>query len=180
MKRNRLSAVGLWLLLGASLLSQAADAQGLWKYTDKDGKVTYSDKPPKPGEKAEQVKNDPNANVIESVKGKSTAAPASPKTSPPKAAPVDRRAQLDAAIAAVAAARAELEAARKALEDGREPLPEEVTVTVGRTKTGATSGSNSVIRKPEYYERVALLEETVRVAEVKLEEAETALSKARK
>ena len=44
------------LMLGA-LAGANADAQTLYKYVDQDGKVSYSDKAPKAGEKAELVKD---------------------------------------------------------------------------------------------------------------------------
>jgi type IV secretory pathway VirB10-like protein len=170
------------LLVSLVLAAPGANAQELWKYIDKDGKVIYSDKPPKPGEKAEKVKHDPKANVIESPK---IATPP-----PKKAEPVKDKTTVDQRIAAkvaererlkkeVDAARDELEKARKALEEGSVATPEESIVVVGRTKTGAPTGVNTVNRKQEYYERVALLEANVKAAEKKLEDAETAYNRAR-
>lgn len=150
-------------------------AQELWKYTDKDGKVIYSDKAPKPGEKAELVKHDPKANVIEAPKrGNSDE---SAKRDQGKAGADQRiaarqKAREDA-LKRVEGAREALDSARNALESGREPLPEETTVVVGRTKTGATTGANSVQRKPEYYKRIEALENAVKTAEKNLEQAET-------
>ena len=45
-----------------------SQAQALWKYTDKDGKVTYSDKAPKKGETATPVTSDSSTNMIEAPK----------------------------------------------------------------------------------------------------------------
>ena len=46
----------------------SAYAQELWKYTDKNGKVTYSDKAPTLGEKAERVTPDTTGTVIPAPK----------------------------------------------------------------------------------------------------------------
>ena len=57
MKRN-LPEFAVTVIVGslaAALFNGSAGAQQLWKYTDKDGKIVYSDKPPKNGEKAEEV-----------------------------------------------------------------------------------------------------------------------------
>ena len=48
-----------FLLAGLFVLACPQVPSELWKYTDKDGKVTYSDKAPKKGEKAEPVVTDP-------------------------------------------------------------------------------------------------------------------------
>ena len=69
-------------------------------------------------------------------------------------------------------ARAELDAAKKALDEGRDPLPSEVQIVVGRNKDGAPTGKNASIRKPEYYARIAELEEEVKKAEAAVEIAE--------
>ena len=55
----------------------------------------------------------------------------------------------------VETAREQLAEATKALEDGREPTEEERQIVVGRDKKGKPTGVNSLIRKPEYYERIA-------------------------
>ncbi|MBL8519104.1 MAG: DUF4124 domain-containing protein [Betaproteobacteria bacterium] len=183
--RSREHRTSCWLLaLPVVLVTLQADAQQLWKYIDKDGKVSYSDKPPKPGEKAEAIKHDPKANVIESRKVAPQAASEATGTreSGKSGVTVDqriaaRKAALDAAMKRVEEAREALESARQSLEEGREPLPEETIVIVGRTKTGASAGVNSVQRKPEYYKRIADLENAVKVAEKKLEEAETEYGK---
>ncbi len=161
-------------LAGTAILlaftSGSVDAQQLWKYIDKDGKVIYSDKPPKPGEKAEEVKFDAKANVIESKR-----APAAAKDGNAKAAGIDARiaartAARDAAEQRVEQARLELERAKKALETGKEPLQSEILVAVGR---GDVKGTNKIVYKPEYFERLAALENAVKAAEKKLEDAET-------
>lgn len=178
MKRKWLerSALALLGIVAASLVSGPGHAQQLWKYIDKDGKVIYSDKPPKPGEKAEEVKFDAKANVIESKKAPGAAAPgAAAADAAAKSAAVDARvaartAARDAAEQRVDLARQELDRAKKNLETGKDPTPGDMLVAVGR---GATKGSNKIVYRPEYYERVAALENAVKAAEKKLEDAET-------
>lgn len=169
-------ARGMVLLVALAAVS-GLHAQQLWKYVGKDGKVTYSDKPPKPGEKAEEVKNDPRVNILETPKA--TKDGATGKSGAPSQALKDvnsraaaRADQRDKLREAVDSAREELESAKKALEEGRDPLPEEVQIVVGRNKDGAPTGKNAGIRKPEYYKRIEGLEEAVKKAEAALETAE--------
>ncbi len=148
----------------------AVDAQQLWKYVDKDGKVTYSDKAPKPGEKAEAVKSDPKVNVLDAPRN--TKDGASQTLKDINARTAEKADKRDKLRNAVDEARAELDAAKKALDEGRDPLPSEVQIVVGRNKDGAPTGKNASIRKPEYYARIAELEEEVKKAEAALEIAE--------
>jgi hypothetical protein len=156
------------LLSGALALVTAGSghAQALWKYTDKDGKVTYSDKAPKKGENAQQVNNDPAANVMDAPRN--TREGELPKPKEVKSRPAERDQLRDA----LEAAKTELEAAKAALENGREPLPNEVQIVVGRSPTGAPTGVNTAMRKPEYYARIASLEEAIKKAEANVELAE--------
>ena len=60
------------ILLSATaliVLSAQVNAQVLYKYVDANGKVTYSDKAPKPGEKAERITADTTTNIINSPAG---------------------------------------------------------------------------------------------------------------
>jgi hypothetical protein len=142
---------------------QVATAQALYKYTDKDGKVTYSDKAPKPGEKAELVKSDSNVNVMTAPSNKVDGVKQSLQDVNARAAA--RAALRDKMKADVDAARSQLEQAKKALEDGREATPEERQIVVRKD-------GNSVLRKPEYYNRIAALEAAVKQAEENLAKAE--------
>lgn len=179
MKRN-LPEFAVTVIVGslaAALFNGSAGAQQLWKYTDKDGKIVYSDKPPKNGEKAEEVKFDAKANVIESRKAQ--AQQAAGKEAAGKGTTVDQRvaariAARDAAEQRVDLARQALERARKNLDDGRQPQPGEIMIAVGR---GPTPGSNAVSYRPEYYSRVTALENAVKSAEKNLEEAEADYAK---
>src|SRR5258706_1287173 len=144
-------------------VSPVATAQALYKYTDKDGKVTYSDKAPKPGEKAELVKSDSNVNVMTAPSNKVDGVKQSLQDVNARAAA--RAALRDKMKADVDAARSQLEQAQKALEDGREAAPEERQIVVRKD-------GNSVLRQPEYYDRIAALEAAVKQAEENLAKAE--------
>jgi len=139
--------------------------QTLWKYTDKDGKVTYSDRAPKTGEKAEPVAMNPSANIIDAPKAKptSTPKPEDNKSGAPEAANLRKLWE---------AAKEELETAKKALADGREPTDDERQIIVGRDAKGTPTGTNTIMRKPAYYERIAALEEGVRKAQARADVTE--------
>ena len=134
-------------------------AETLYKYTDKDGKVTYSDRVPKAGEKAEAVGTDKadkigNTVKLETKDGKGVQQQFS-----------DIKARGDARVAArdklqkdVDAAEQRLTKARKALETGRDPEEGERRVIV-------RPGGNSVQRNETYYVRIAGLEASVKKAE---------------
>ena len=150
-------------ILALIAVSGAATAQALYKYTDKDGKVTYSDRVPKPGEKAELVKTDSNVNVMSAPANK--VGGVTQRLEDVNARSRAREARGDQLNDEVNAAKAKLEQAKKALEDGREPSPEERQIVVRKD-------GNSVLRKPEYYERIAVLEAAVKQAEENLGKAE--------
>lgn len=160
------------ILAGAVALTAAGSgyAQALWKYTDKDGKVTYSDKAPKKGENAQAVISDPAANVIEAPKNTREGVPQ--KLQDLKARGEDREKRRDQLRDALEAARNELIAAKAALEEGGSPQPNEVQIVVGRSPTGSPTGANTTIRKPEYYTRITALEEAVKKAEANVDVAE--------
>ena len=110
-------ALHLALALGIAAFAFGASAQTLYKLIDKNGKVTYSEKPPKDFDgKVIRMDIDPNANTA-----------TLPKLPPPAANP-ERQGNSDepARKAApttgdkVADARARLEAARKAFENARD------------------------------------------------------------
>lgn len=149
----------------------SANAQDLWKYTDKNGKVTYSDKAPIDGEKAVRVTTDTTGTVIfggvkNAVEGKAQGSTAvNARASERETLREDFRKKLDAA-------RQELEDAKKALESEREPKEEERQIVVGRGKDGKPTGANTSMRKPEFYERIAGLEAAVKKAEEKVSAAE--------
>ncbi|MEO8101177.1 MAG: DUF4124 domain-containing protein [Betaproteobacteria bacterium] len=170
--------VGAIMVAGVLALAfgGAGHAQALWKYTDKDGKVTYSDKAPKKGEIAQPVSNDPAANIIDAPKGPREGD--MQKLQESKARTTERDNQRKQLRDALDGAKADLDAAKAALESGREPLSDEVQIVVGRSPTGAPTGANAVVRKPEYYARVTALEEAVKRAEAKVDIAERTYQRA--
>ena len=171
MQRRKRSIPAIMLAGAAALTATSFGyAQALWKYTDKDGKVTYSDKAPKKGENAQLVTSDPAANVIEAPKNTREGVPQKMQDGKNRAA--EREGKRDQLSNALKAANDELDAARAALEAGREPLANEVQIIVGRSPTGAPTSANAIIRKPEYYARIASLEEAVKKAEANVEIAE--------
>lgn len=153
----------LTALAAASLVLAAAEvpAQTLYKLIDKDGKVTYVDKPPKDYEgKVIRVEIDPKANTATFPKaparteGESARKPAAAAT---------------AAQNRVREAREKLEAARKAYHDAREnPGPNDVT------RVGNVGGKSSrPVFSDDYQKRLEGLEQVVRDAEEELRRAES-------
>jgi Domain of unknown function (DUF4124) len=168
------------LLVIGMMLAGTAGAQVLYKYVDANGKVTYSDRQPKPGEKATRVNTDPAVNVIS----------VSPAVSSRGGEGVDARTKERAAARdklqdAVTQAEKDVESAKKALEDGRDPREGEQRIRVGmktiKGKDGkpvnVPSGENVVTRNDAYAERIAGLEAAVKSAEERLERAREAARK---
>ena len=175
MRQHERNVMLVAMVFAGLFSSSLANGQQLWKYTDKDGKVTYSDKAPKPGEKAEAVTSDASTNVISAPRNTLNGVPQ--KLSDVKGRADAREKMRDQLRKEVDAAREQLAAAKKALEDGRDPTSAETQVVVGRNAKGVPTGSNSSIRKPEYYERVAKLEESVKKAEENVEKTEANMKK---
>jgi hypothetical protein len=155
----KLSKILLAMLAGATCV---AHAQALYKYVDANGKVTYSDRQPKPGEKATPVNADPTVNVISSAtpSGVGSAQRLQEIAAKNRA----RENQRNTVQSKVDVAAAELENAKKALEDGRTPREDERRIIVGKT-------SNAVLTSEAYAARIASLEAAVKTAEEKLEKA---------
>lgn len=187
------------LLLALTLLgfASAASAQTLYKWTDAQGRIQYSDRAPKDF-KGEVTRIEPDAQP--------EPAPATPpKVAPAKAqdgkqiekAPDDlntRRRNLRAKLAAdVTRARDKLEAARKAFEEAEGPQVGERQVVQQRFARGtqpqtprsncreivASDGKKSLmcpalVPGESYYDRIRLLEEAVARAEEELRLAERA------
>lgn len=140
--------------LGAAL----ASAQTLYKLVDKNGKVTYSESAPKPGEfdgQVTRIEVNPNANTATLPRFESK-----PSAAPPAANPGKR-------MNDPAGAKERLEAARKVLADARDnPLPGEVT------RMGTKSGFTRPVESEAYKARLAKLEADVKAAEEELKRAE--------
>jgi len=149
----------LWMLAAiAALGAGAANAQTLYKLIDKNGKVTYSESAPKPGEFDGQVIRidvNPNQNTATLPR-------------PPRREAVEQeQAQSAARAMGVKAAREKLEAAKKALALAQDnPSPEEVA------RVGTTKGFTRPVESEEYKAKLAKLEDDVKQAEEELKRAE--------
>jgi hypothetical protein len=150
--------------LALSLVAPNAHAQTtMYKHVDKDGKVTYSDKPPRPGEKAEAVVPNRDANTVKlDTKGNTGR---EQKFSDVKGRSDARVAERDRLQKSVDEAEQALAKAKKAREDGRDPLPDEQRIVVGK------GGANAVMRNPDYTARQERLEKSVKDAEAALAKA---------
>ena len=171
------------LALLLALLAAQVSAQVLYKYTDANGKITYSDRAPKVGEKAERITADTTTNVINSPAGVRGGATVNGKevSADPSVRAKERAALRDKLKAAVDDAQANLDSAKKALDSGQAPLDGEQRIVVKNTtikgKDGnpinVPTGQNAVLRNDAYSERIASLEAAVKAAEEKLEQAQT-------
>lgn len=159
---------GRWLavLAAAACLTLALPVEAeklLYRHVDKDGKVTYSDKPPKENEKATVVKVDPNVNTIK-LNSKDSSGKEQ-KFSNIKERGDARAALRDKLQGEIKTAETERDKAKKALESGQDPLPGETRIVVNK-------GGNSIMRLPEYHARISGLEEALKKAEEKVKDAE--------
>ena len=155
---------GMSSIILATQFSGIVLAQALYKYTDAEGKITYSDRVPKPGEKAELVKSDAQANVIAAPKN--TLNGVKQSITDVNARGKQLEVNREKLQKEVDSARAEVAKAKKMLADGEEPLQEERQIV-----THSGSG-NTVIVKEEYRERIAKLQANIKAAEENLEKAE--------
>ena len=142
--------IALGLALGLD-----AQAQTLYKLIDKNGKVTYAEKPPKDFDgKVIRLDIDPNANTA--TLPKAAAQPAEGARRVDSAAP-DR----------IKAARERAESARKAYEDAlNNPGEGEVT------RVGNVGGGTRPVFSEAYSKRLADLEQAAKEAEDDLKRAE--------
>lgn len=193
-------AARLAIVIAVAFATLPAIAQTLYKWIDTEGRVQYSDKPPK-GFKGEVTRIDPEVE-----KNTLPPAPTVPRSSPAggaaetgKAAPrpddsaAKRRATRARLEARLTKARADVASAKKALEESESPGDEERQVVQQRAAKGGMHGmaprSNcreekkdgmkwtmcpTFVPTPEYHERVAKLEESLRKAEEELAAAEQA------
>ena len=131
-----------------------ANGQTLYKLIDKNGKVTYSEKPPKDFDgKVIRLDIDPNAN---------TATLPRPAAQPAEGARTD-----SVAPDRLKAARERAEAARKAYEDAlNNPGESEVT------RVGNVGGGTRPVFSEAYAKRLADLERAAKEAEDDLKRAE--------
>jgi Domain of unknown function (DUF4124) len=171
-------------LMLAALLSAcafaAAQSSTVYKHVDKDGKITYSEKPPakddpkakdkpdsKPDEKsggAKKIGMDNERNVIKSYSPRSSGDGVNDAKS------FDRRVERNANLRSqLEDAQRELEEAKAALEAGRDPTDDE-----WRT-VGAAQGRPARVPTEAYHQRVKGLEQAVKDAEEKVKRAELAV-----
>lgn len=148
--------VTLFALAAGAMFAAVASAQTLYKLVDKNGKVTYSEQAPKPGEFDGQVTRiDVNPNANTATLPRYEPKPSEPATNPGSRMPNPR------------AAREKLEAAQKALADARDnPSPEEVT------RMGTKSGFSRPVESEAYKSKLEKLEADVKAAEEELKRAE--------
>ena len=152
---RRYSPIALFLAM-----SFAATAQTIYKQVDKDGKVTYTDKPPSKDQAAQKVDIDTERNVSNPLVSK----PAQSRESADSQ--LKRRADTDAARGKeVEEARAKLDLAKEELERGKEPQEEDWKTV------GSGAGKPAAILNEAYFERVKQLEAAVRQAEEELNSA---------
>jgi hypothetical protein len=154
----RLAALAL-AATAAFVWMPEAVAQTLYKLIDKNGKVTYSEKPPKDFDgKVVPLNIDPNANTATLPKPT-----ARPETESEKVLRQPAGASGDKAQAA----RDRLDAAKKALQDAIDN-PKEGEVE----RIGKKGGGTRPVQSEEYQKRIAALEANVRRAEEELRVAQ--------
>lgn len=184
-----------------ALACAPAFAQVLYKWTGPDGKVNYADTPPKNFkgevqriEPPEPATPAPASPAAPAPRVPAAPAPARDAAAEPKAPGIaaQRRATRAQLEAQLARARADVDAAKKALEEAA-PEPEErqtiqqrkaqggmhgmtprLNCRVERTAAGKATMCPTSIPTPEYYDRIAKLEEAVKKAEDDLAAAEEA------
>ena len=155
-----MKALIIALAATALALAQPAAAQTLYKLIDKNGKVTYSDAPPKDFDgKVEKVDVDPNRNRA-TILPPGTAGEVLSRDK--AAAPADADARLKQA-------QARLEAARKDLAFARDNPREGEVERIGNVGGGARP-----VPTEAYERRLAGLEKAVRDAEEEVRLAERA------
>jgi hypothetical protein len=137
--------------LALCLLATGASAQTLYKLIDRNGKVTYSEKPPKDFDgQVIRLDIDPKSNTATLPK------PTGPLVDPAARATDDR----------VRMAKDKLEAAKKAYQDALDK-PGEGDLTFMGNKGGGTRP----VQSEEYAKRLSNLEKAVKDAEEELKRA---------
>lgn len=145
--------------LGAALFATLAAAQTMYKLIDRNGKVTYSESPPKDfNGKVIRMDIDPKANTA-----------TLPKYTPPPPAKADapRASSGGGPTDKVQLARDKLEAAKKALQDATDN-PRETDIQ----RIGIKGGGTRPVPTEDYQKRLENLAENVKRAEEELRVAE--------
>jgi exonuclease VII small subunit len=148
--------LALTFALAALLAALPAVAQTVYKLIDRNGKVTYSETPPKDFDgKVIRIDIDPNANkaslgALREEAGKSGQAKAKE----------DARPETPSAAARLEQARAKLDAARKALEDAKDNPGEGDIQWLGKV-----GGGTRPVPTEQYQRKLDDLERRVKEAE---------------
>lgn len=147
-----------------------ADAQTLYKMIDKNGKVTYSEKPPKDFDgKVIRMDVDPNANTAILPKPGATAT-GSGEGSSKDSETLRRNTQKNASSEErIAAARERVEDAKRRLQDLKDN-PNDADVT----RVGRAGGGTRPVLTDDYQQRVERAEADVKAAEEELARLESA------
>jgi hypothetical protein len=157
--KNRIAYL---LAAGAAVLafcSADSSAQTLYKLIDKNGKVTYSEKPPKDFDgKVVPMNIDPNANTATLPKPGASSPQPDPRFSSPASGGGGSQVQ---------SARDRLDAAKKALQNAIDN-PGEGDVQ----RIGNKGGFTRPVPTEEYQKKIAALEADVKKAEEELRVAE--------
>jgi hypothetical protein len=133
-------------------VAATASAQTLYKLIDRNGKVTYAEKPPKDFDgKVIRIDLDPNANTATLPK------PTGPLLDPARSAPDDR----------AKAAREKLEAAKKAYQEAKDSPGADDLKFIGNK-----AGGTRPVPNEEYAKRLSTLEQAVKDAEEEVKRAE--------
>jgi len=145
-----------WMLAVAVALALPAGAQTLYKLVDKNGKVTYSESPPKDFDgKVTPLDIDPTRNTATLPKYEPAAAPKGGVRPPGNGGN------------GASEARSRVEQLRKQLQDARDNPREEDYDRVGNAGGGTRPVLNDTYRK-----RIAKLEEELARAELQLRRSE--------
>lgn len=160
----------LVLLIALACATTAFAQTVIYKVRYADGRIGFTDSPPRDATILERRDVSGKANVVPAAAPRANDAEravASPSAS--AAASGAAAADLNAAWQEIADAQRALDEARRALETGREPLPGE--------RLGLAGGGSRL--SPDYDARVRGLEEAVAAAEARLKDAHGARNAAR-
>jgi hypothetical protein len=149
------------LVTGAALwlLSGEAAAQTAYKYQRPDGSFVFSDKPIEGAKLVETIVLNPTRNVVASPPASSAGAKAA--TTEADRIARERSFAIESADAEIKAAQQAVADARQALQDGSEPGEGE--------RVGNANGGSRL--RDEYFQRVARLEQELKDALDRLDEA---------
>jgi len=155
------------LALGIGAVALDASAQTLYKLIDKNGKVTYSEKPPKEFDgKVIRLDIDPNANTATLPKPAPAPAPAAGGSTGNSDAPASKSGPKSTGDK-VQDARDRLAKAKKAYEDAVNNPGENDLSFIGNK-----SGGTRPVPSDAYAAKLAALEAAVKAAEEELKRAE--------